>query len=327
MAAGTTFTVVGTNENVVYFWGTKQFSAAASGSPSWKRKSMPKGDAAPADFHPIPMDLSNSSFATVTSTASSNSLARMAQTLPQEPAAAGRSLRKPGRVDVALRDVILEPQEVLALYASQKSVSRGETVILREIYCQGHQIFLLVETTCPLRNRHKHRLQDHHQGLEVAMDVEEVAAAAAAADGTSRTLGTRTGGSTTVPEWLRAEIDASEATWRSQPGSTNSSAPRWPKRANSAAAAAAAAAADQRHFRRLEQEYDRKRRELLLEAENAVRAREDAYNRELRRLNQELQKQREQQEAGRQPKGSSPNGQVRPKDQQQPDSLHGCTIQ
>ena len=53
-----------------------------------------------------------------------------------------------------------------------------------------------------------------------------------------------------------------------------------------------------KYVERLEKEYNRKRKELLLEAENAVRVREEAFNQELIRLNQELERhkklQREQ---------------------------------
>ena len=45
-----------------------------------------------------------------------------------------------------------------------------------------------------------------------------------------------------------------------------------------------------KYVERLEKEYNRKRKELLLEAENAVRVREEAFNQELIRLNQELER-------------------------------------
>ena len=48
-----------------------------------------------------------------------------------------------------------------------------------------------------------------------------------------------------------------------------------------------------KYVERLEKEYNKKRKELLLEAENAVRVREEAFNQELVRLNQELEKHKQ----------------------------------
>ena len=50
-----------------------------------------------------------------------------------------------------------------------------------------------------------------------------------------------------------------------------------------------------KYVERLEKEYDRKRKQLLLEAENAVRVREEAFNQELVRLNQELERHKKMQ--------------------------------
>ena len=44
--------------------------------------------------------------------------------------------------------------------------------------------------------------------------------------------------------------------------------------------------------RRLEKEYERRQQEIMLEAEAAVRAREEALNQELSRLREELERQR-----------------------------------
>ena len=50
-----------------------------------------------------------------------------------------------------------------------------------------------------------------------------------------------------------------------------------------------------KYIERLEKEYNKKRKELLLEAENAVRVREEAFNQELIRLNQELERHKQMQ--------------------------------
>ena len=50
--------------------------------------------------------------------------------------------------------------------------------------------------------------------------------------------------------------------------------------------------ADEDHIKRLQKEFEQKRKELLLEAENVVRMREEAYNQELLKLQTELEKHR-----------------------------------
>ena len=46
-----------------------------------------------------------------------------------------------------IRDVLSEPQEILAMYASERQMEKGETVMLKEIICQGHNLFIVVDTT------------------------------------------------------------------------------------------------------------------------------------------------------------------------------------
>ena len=52
--------------------------------------------------------------------------------------------------EITMKDVVLEPQEILALYASPQQVEKGETVMLGDIKSQNQNIFIVVETTCPL---------------------------------------------------------------------------------------------------------------------------------------------------------------------------------
>ena len=49
---------------------------------------------------------------------------------------------------------------------------------------------------------------------------------------------------------------------------------------------------DEEHIKRMQKEFEQKRKELLLEAENVVRMREEAYNQELLKLQTELEKHR-----------------------------------
>ena len=51
------------------------------------------------------------------------------------------------KLSTRIRDVLTEPQEILALYASERQQEKGETVMLKEIICQGHSIFIVADTT------------------------------------------------------------------------------------------------------------------------------------------------------------------------------------
>ena len=52
--------------------------------------------------------------------------------------------------DDLIRDIVLEPQEMLALYASEAQMDKGHTVMLNSVKCHNQNIFIVVETTCPL---------------------------------------------------------------------------------------------------------------------------------------------------------------------------------
>ena len=45
---------------------------------------------------------------------------------------------------------MLEPQEMLALYASEAQMDKGHTVMLNSVKCHNQNIFIVVQTTCPL---------------------------------------------------------------------------------------------------------------------------------------------------------------------------------
>ena len=45
---------------------------------------------------------------------------------------------------------MIEPQEMLALYASEAQMDKGHTVMLNSVKCHNQNIFIVVETTCPL---------------------------------------------------------------------------------------------------------------------------------------------------------------------------------
>ena len=69
--------------------------------------------------------------------------------------------------EIAMKDVVFEPQEILALFASSESQSRGETLMLRDIHTMNQSIFIVVETTCPI-HKASTRNASNHQNPEVS---------------------------------------------------------------------------------------------------------------------------------------------------------------
>ena len=59
-------------------------------------------------------------------------------------------VKKQTQCDDLIRDIVLEPQEMLALYASEAQMDKGHTVMLNSVKCHNQNIFIVVETTCPL---------------------------------------------------------------------------------------------------------------------------------------------------------------------------------
>ncbi|XP_043239693.1 serine/threonine-protein kinase Nek8-like [Amphibalanus amphitrite] len=113
---GSTFTVVGTIDNVLYLWGTRRVSQAAGGAVSRPGSEQPAAAAAGGS-------------------------ARAAAS-----AAAGESEQEAD----TQREVQLQPREVLALYASQAQIAKGETLSLGSLHAQSQNVFVVVDTTCPL---------------------------------------------------------------------------------------------------------------------------------------------------------------------------------
>ena len=97
-----------------------------------------------------------------------------------------------------------------------------------------------------------------------------------------------------IPDWIKAEMEVA---------SKEMQQPRQRDRQAGQAAAAEKGAhvhkerkkssgVDEEQLKRMQKEFELKRKELLLQAENVVRMREEAYNQELFRLQTELEKQK-----------------------------------
>ncbi|CAG2062106.1 unnamed protein product, partial [Timema podura] len=128
---GPTYTVAGTIENAVYFWGTRYNNMSSQ-------------------------DLSKNStigFETSGAWSQSRSTNKFRDpTLHGSQAGAHYTniLNASRSQKNQQSEVILEPQEILALYASPSQIAKGETVSLAGLYPQRNTLLILVDTTAPL---------------------------------------------------------------------------------------------------------------------------------------------------------------------------------
>ena len=128
---GSTYTVCGTIDNVIHFWGTRHISPVTRPSTQ---------DAFGANFgrregeeqQELDTDMMHG-----------------AKVGEGEEGLSTAALRR-HQDSILMRDVVLEPQEILALYASEAQLERGHTVTLADVKCQNQNIFLHIETSCPL---------------------------------------------------------------------------------------------------------------------------------------------------------------------------------
>ena len=191
---GSTFTVVGTIDNVLYLWGTRRVSQAAAGVISRPGSEQPAAAAVGS------------------SRAGSSSAAGD----PDEPAD-------------TQREVQLQPREVLALYASQAQIAKGETLSLGSLHAQSQNVFVVVDTTCPLP-----RLSAPAGGPGSAESSPPPRRSDALQEGASprhqpaspRREHEDPNGATAVPDWLRDELNATEVPWPAGGGGVGASPER-----------------------------------------------------------------------------------------------------
>ena len=203
---------------------------------------------------------------------------------------------------ISLRDVVLEPQEILALYSSDAQLDRGHTVMLHSLKCQNQNIFLTVETTCPLHRVHRHHLEPDRRQEQV-LDMKDEDEEGSQEEKLNTTSSSKETGASemersVLPDWLQAELREAETDQKS-----NRKKQRKKKKARKESKERGAShphsveseeltESQMERVRRMEREYERRQQEIMLEAEEAVRAREEALNQELHRLREELERQR-----------------------------------
>ncbi|XP_064092354.1 serine/threonine-protein kinase Nek8-like [Macrobrachium nipponense] len=149
---GSTFTVAGTLENALYLWGTRAVSPVTRPNTqegftnTWGQRSVLGSVAAlqnkdkdkDPEFH-FGGDSRRDS------NVSNGSLNNSQDSQKQSADEAQRHQRS-----INMRDVLLQPKEILALYASPAQIAKGETVNLASLHCQNQSIFLVVDTTVPI---------------------------------------------------------------------------------------------------------------------------------------------------------------------------------
>ncbi|XP_022250142.1 serine/threonine-protein kinase Nek8-like [Limulus polyphemus] len=146
---GSTFTVAGTIDNTVYFWGGRHvFSYPTVGMELDRHYQQdPLIDSLHTFHHKeknrIPVIIDNDA-------------SEPNETFASEMNKIGQP-QSPKEITSDKKDIILQPQEILALYASEAQVARGEIISLSDLYCSGTQLFLAVDTTVPLPRGNKKR--------------------------------------------------------------------------------------------------------------------------------------------------------------------------
>ncbi|GFT47521.1 hypothetical protein NPIL_194351 [Nephila pilipes] len=187
---GDTFTIAGTSENAVYFWGSRQVlsqlpSDQSSSSSNSPKPSKSKNNTRRLSDSEYISDVSETSVSEIIKIGVSNSplmteIERIGPDSPiiqvktpdvllsGSPTSSMSSRRstttsydedRDNLVDSCSgrRDIILHPKEILALYASPAQIAKGEMVSLANVYCFGMQVYLVVDTTAPLPQKSSKR--------------------------------------------------------------------------------------------------------------------------------------------------------------------------
>ena len=275
------------------------------------------------EFHPIPEHSNSNLNSLIGSNGNRQSYEQSIATLSST-----ELMRHSG--EIAMKDVVFDPQEILALFASAESQAKGETLMLRDIHSMNQNIFIVVETTCPIHKASNANQQNYeqpnfthemaHQEAKVVLDMKD------------HDMPDMDESNDALPEWLKNDLEDANADHPENKKKTKENNKRrnkqrerksQPKKGKEArndqnnrenydeknlatkSQEIMTATDRDKYVERLEKEYNRKRKELLLEAENAVRVREEAFNQELIRLNQELERHKKMQRDQSDPKKKS----------------------
>ncbi|XP_063884250.1 serine/threonine-protein kinase Nek8-like isoform X1 [Scylla paramamosain] len=172
---GSTYTVAGTMENALFLWGTRAVSPLTRPNTqegftnNWGQRSVlgsAVGSTASTTSTTASSSCSSSSSGDGGGGGGAGSKEAGGDGKEEKAGSAGGSSAGGGARtgsssegeasqrrhyrNIDMRDVLLQPQEILALYASHAQISKGETLSLSSIHCQNQSIFLVVDTTVPL---------------------------------------------------------------------------------------------------------------------------------------------------------------------------------
>ncbi|XP_023340046.1 serine/threonine-protein kinase Nek8 [Eurytemora carolleeae] len=204
VACGSTFTLVCTVDNVLHFWGTRNISSVT---------------------RPSTQDAFHNSFSSQQSTPTQEELN---QAELDTNIFRGANMNEAGEVEsnnripslsalhessITLKDVVLEPQEILAFYASDTQLERGHTITLTSLHCQNQNIFLVVTTTCPLPRTIMQQIQEVSEETDEKIGSEENDDDDDAEDyvyDDDREKERQNLENSFVPDWLRAELEDAE---------------------------------------------------------------------------------------------------------------------
>ncbi|XP_042232485.1 serine/threonine-protein kinase Nek8-like isoform X2 [Homarus americanus] len=231
---GSTFTVAGTLENALYLWGTRAISPltrpntqegftntwgqrSGLGSAVVNSKDPEFNFNAKEEDDQHKTDPGNSTAdgggpgggRRRSSGGSSNSVGAVQE-------AASRHQR-----EIRMRDVLLHPQEVLALYASQTQIAKGETVNLAGLHCQNQSIFLVVDTTVPLPRAGSTLPAEVEEaaGTKIGKEIVDKNKEEVMTENEKQNEKQESGYDEEmdsvgpVPDWLKAELDGADEVW------------------------------------------------------------------------------------------------------------------
>ncbi|GIX96760.1 hypothetical protein CEXT_446221 [Caerostris extrusa] len=156
---GDTFTIAGTSENAVYFWGSRQVLSQLPSEQSISNGNNFKSSKSRNDTR----RLSDSEYMSEASETSVSEIIKNWITdiihFSRKSTTSSYDEDKDNLVDSCSgrRDVILYPKEILALYASPAQIAKGEMVSLANVFCFGMQVYLVVDTTAPLPKKSSKR--------------------------------------------------------------------------------------------------------------------------------------------------------------------------
>lgn len=166
--------------------------------------------------------------------------------------------------------------------------------MLRDIKSMNQNIFLTVDTTCPLPRgiRPPTPKTSTPRPFEPPPTIPEDNDDNQVILPTKKSKKRRHRGSrrkrekydeSDIPEWIKAEMELAAASTYDETNEVQKRQKHSRKRS------------DEDHIKKMQKEFEQKRKELLLEAENVVRMREEAYNQELLKLQTELEKHKRMQ--------------------------------